>query len=364
MSNMKTNEKPTAKPVNPYARNKSTAPKQTENGQIATVGALKPVDIGASASFSQAFASVEDTSHFQSEQASMRQQKGAKNKKPTNTLDESRAAQRAFDAAAEKESGPLTSDRDHHALMQPHVLYVSTKQKGNGILKLIRNVPFEFSRMVPDYVMSTSRCALFLSCKYHSLYPDYIHRRIAELKTDFVLRVLLVLVDVEDNSNTLNFLNKLAVFNNMTLILAWSEEEAARYLETYKAFDGKDASSIQRREQSNFVDQVSDFLCTARGVNKTDSASLLSQFGSLKAISAASVDELGILDGMGEVKVKRLHDALHKPFSSLRAKRRKEEAKDASDADESDKKPPAKERPRVLEEIIEQETTQEAEFDG
>jgi hypothetical protein len=62
--------------------------------------------------------------------------------------------------------------------------------------------------------------------------------------------------------------------------------------------------------------------------------------------------------------VKRLHDALHKPFSSLRAKRRKEEAKDASDADESDKKPPAKERSRVLEEIIEQETTQEAEFDG
>ena len=122
MSNKKTNDtnkasKPATKPVNPYARKKSAAPKQTgSNGQTAAntnpraSGALKPVDIGASASFSQAFASVEDTSHFQSEQASMRQQKGGKNKKAANTLDESWAAQRAFDenAAAAEQSGPST----------------------------------------------------------------------------------------------------------------------------------------------------------------------------------------------------------------------------------------------------------------
>jgi len=338
---------PAPRVANPYAKKKSTysASNNTvgsKNGaayskQGASKSALKPVEIGASASFSQAFASVEDTSHFQSEQASIKHQRaggggGKDSNNAQNTLDETWAAQRAFDesstAEAEK-SGPL-SDRDHHALMQPHVLYVSTKQRGNGILKHIRNVPFAYSKMVPDFVMNTSRCALFLSCKYHSLYPNYIHRRIAELKTDFVLRVLLVLVDVEDNANTLLFLNKLAVVNNMTLILAWSEEEAARYLETYKAFDGKDASSIQRREQTNFVDQAADVLTSARGVNKTDSAQLLSQFSSLKAVVAASMDELGLCPGMGEVKVRRLHDAFHKPFSSQRAKRRKED-KEAAD---------------------------------
>ena len=261
-----------------------------------------------------------------------------------NSMDEtSWAAQRAFDeilAGEAEKSGPLT-DRDHHVLMQPHVLYVSTKQRGNGILKHIRNVPMAFSQMVPDYLMSTSRCALFLSCKYHNLYPNYIHRRIAELRTDFVLRVLLVLVDVEDNASTLLFLNKLAVINNMTLILAWSEEEAARYLETYKAFDGKDASSIQRREQTNFVDQVADVLTAARGVNKTDSAQLLSQFSSLKAITAASMDELGLCSGMGDVKVKALHDALHKPFSTRRANQRKEAKEMAGrrDDDAKDEEP-------------------------
>jgi DNA excision repair protein ERCC-1 len=291
------------------------------------------VEIGASATFSQAFASVEDTSHFQNELSNLKQGDNQ------NKLGESWVQQRAFDqAAAADENTAEMSDRDHHALMQPHVLYVSTKQRGNGILKHIRNVPFAFSKMVPDYIMNTSRCALFLSCRYHSLYPNYIHRRIAELKTDFILRVLLVFVDVEDNANTLAFLNKLAVVHNMTLILAWSEEEAARYLETYKAFDGKDASSIQRREQLLFADQVVDVLSSAKSVNKTDSAQLLSQFGSLKAVIAASMDELCLCPGMGEKKVRRLHDAFHKPFSSRQAKRRRvtKVAADAPDTGNAD----------------------------
>jgi DNA excision repair protein ERCC-1 len=293
------------------------------------------VEIGASASFSQAFASVEDTTHFQNELSNL-------NKQGDNSSaqqQQQQQQQRAFDRAADENAAEIVvvrSDRDHHALMQPHVLYVSTKQRGNGILKHIRNVPFAFSKMVPDYIMNTSRCALFLSCKYHSLYPQYIHRRIAELKTDFTLRILLVLVDVEDNANTLAFLNKLAVVHNMTLMLAWSEEEAARYLETYKAFDGKDASSIQRREQSLFADQVVDVLSSAKSVNKTDSAQLLSQFGSLKAVIAASMDELCLCPGMGEKKVRRLHDAFHKPFSSRQAKRRRE-TRPAADADYEEK---------------------------
>jgi len=278
----------------------------------------------ASTSFSQAFESIEDTDHFK--HASDRQEP------------DSRAQQRAFDAAAQQNASETAhaemSDRDHHVLLQPHVLYVSTKQRGNGVLNYIRNVPYAFSRMLPDYVMSSTRCALFLSIKYHSLYPNYIHRRIAELKTDFTLRILLVLVDVEDNANTLLFLNKLAVTNNLTLLLAWSEEEAARYLETFKAFDGKDASIIQKKEQTNFVDQVADFLGTCKGVNKTDSAQLLMQFSNLRAVMAASMDELALVSGMGEVKVKRLHDAFHKPFSKKAAAARKRKKQDIEEEQE------------------------------
>uniref|UniRef100_A0A7R9WTG4 ERCC1-like central domain-containing protein n=1 Tax=Craspedostauros australis TaxID=1486917 RepID=A0A7R9WTG4_9STRA len=214
-------------------------------------------------------------------------------------------------------------------MLQPHVLYVSTKQRGNGVLQHIRNVPYAFTKMVPDFIMSTTQCALFLSVKYHQLYPNYIHRRLGELKSDFMLRILLVLVDVEDNVNALRFLNKLAVTHNLTLMLSWTEAEAARYLETYKALDGTDATSIQRREQNNFVDQVSEFLTASNPCNKTDSGQLLSHFRTVQSVVAASQDELATCPGLGAVKVRKLWDAFHQPFSSKQAAARQKKASDA-----------------------------------
>lgn len=323
-----------AKVANPYAKKKSK--NSNEQATASTVSFSRNAEIlaaplGAAATFSQAFSSIEDTSHYRNE---------VQHVQGTSTDAPARAEQRNFDTIAARDEAERLDARDHHALLQPHVLYVSTKQRGNGILKYIRNVPFAYSKMLPDYIMNSQRCALFLSIKYHALYPDYIHRRIAELKTDFKLRILLVLVDIEDNANTLLFLNRLAVIHNFSLLLAWTEEEAARYLETYKAFDGKDASSIQKREQTNFVDQVADFLSTVRSVNKTDSAQLLAQFSSVKQTMAASEEELSLCPGLGEKKVKRLWDAFHKPFSSKQAKKRKderqalEEAKQEGEEDE------------------------------
>jgi len=222
--------------------------------------------------------------------------------------------------------------RIHHTMLQPHVLYVSTRQKGNAILELIRNVPIAYSPMVPDYILGPTSCALFLSIKYHKLYPNYIHKRIAELGKDFRLRVLLVLVDVDDNANTLLQLNNIGVTNQLSVILCWSELEAARYLETYKARDGKDASCIQKKESSNPLDRVTDFLTGGKAsVNKTDAVTLWNQFSTISGIARASADELALVEGMGPVKVKRLYEALHKPFSKLRTKNRKKQQQENQD---------------------------------
>jgi DNA excision repair protein ERCC-1 len=221
----------------------------------------------------------------------------------------------------------LSNDRDFHLLLeQPHVLYVSTKQRGNGVLDYIRNVPIAYARMVPDYVLSTTRCALFLSLKYHSLYPDYIHRRVAELKTDFTFRLLLVLVDIADNATLVLFLNTFAVKHQLTLVLAWSEEEAARYLETYKALDGKDATSIQKRESQHFAEQVAHVLTAVKNVNQSDAGQLVTQLGTVRAVAGASREELGLIAGMGPIKVQRLYDAWHKPFSVKASRKRKQAA--------------------------------------
>ena len=309
------------------APGKDRAPKASTaaaSAQTATSGGLAVASLSKGPTFSQAFESIDDTAHF----AMQRAEVIATSATIINSQEErDRAAQRVFD---QQEKSTLvsipdtTSDRDHHILLQPHVLYVSTRQRGNGVLKHIRNVPYAFSKMVPDYILSSTRCALFLSIKYHQLYPNYIHLRLGELRTDFALRLLLVLVDVEDNANALHVLNILAVKHNLTLILAWSELEVARYLETYKAFDGKDATIIQKREQTNFVDQIADILSAAKPLNKTDSAELLSHFKSLRKIIAASKDELALCTGIGPIKVQRLWDAFHKPFSKISAKRRKQ----------------------------------------
>lgn len=50
-------------------------------------------------------------------------------------------------------------------------LYVHEVQRGNPVLKYIRNVKWEYSQdIVPDYVMG-STCALFISVKFHFRHP-------------------------------------------------------------------------------------------------------------------------------------------------------------------------------------------------
>lgn len=101
------------------------------------------------------------------------------------------------------------------------------------------------------------------------------------------------------------------------------------YLETFKAFESKDASSIQKREKELFADQVADVLTSVRSVNKTDSAYLVSQFGTLKQLVGSSADELSLCHGIGERKVQRLYNAFNKPF-----RKRKNQSNDAKDNDE------------------------------
>lgn len=74
-------------------------------------------------------------------------------------------------------------------------IQVNTKQRGNPILKSIRNVPWEFcDSIVPDYIVGQRACAMFLSVRYHTLNPNYIHDRLKELGSSFELRILLVQV--------------------------------------------------------------------------------------------------------------------------------------------------------------------------
>ena len=213
-------------------------------------------------------------------------------------------------------------------------LLVNSKQRGNPILKHVRNVPWNFSEtLVPDYCMSRNSCAFYLSMKYHLLNPTYIHQRIKELGKAYDLRVLLVFVDVKEPRHCIKELEKISIHTNLTMILCWNSEEVGRYLETYKAYEFKNAEAImekssaipisgssssssnqQNQADSNFIANYTDFLCAIKSINKTDASTLRQTFGSIKQLSKASKQELNLCPGLGPLKVNRLHEIFRAPF--------------------------------------------------
>ncbi|XP_078515435.1 DNA excision repair protein ERCC-1 [Lissotriton helveticus] len=219
---------------------------------------------------------------------------------------------------AETTSGEEKAAVPAKAIGKGNCLVVSPRQRGNPILKFVRNVPWEFEDIVPDYVMGPTTCALFLSLRYHNLNPNYIHERLKVLGQSFALRVLLVLVDVKDPHFALKELAKICILADCTLILAWSAEEAGRYLETYKSYEQKPADVLKEKVDQDFMSKVTDCLTTVKSVNKTDCTTLLSTFGSLADLTKAAREELSLCPGLGPQKAKRLFDVLHEPFQKTK----------------------------------------------
>ncbi|XP_032939782.1 DNA excision repair protein ERCC-1-like [Catharus ustulatus] len=152
------------------------------------------------------------------------------------------------------------------------------------------------------------------SLRYHHLNPDYIHERLRALGRSFGLQVLLLQVDVRDPHQALKDLAKVCLLTDCTLLLAWSAEEAGRYLETFKSYEQKPPDLLKERVEQDFLSRVTDCLTSVKSVNKTDALSLLGTFGSLAAVAGASREDLSLCPGVGPQKAKRLFDVLHEPF--------------------------------------------------
>ena len=107
--------------------------------------------------------------------------------------------------------------------------------------------------------------------------------------------------------------------HDYTLLLAWSVPEAARYLETLRAYAKKPADMIKERTDGAFLSGLTDVLTTVRPLNKTDVATLHTKFSSLHGIMHASAEDLASCPGLGDRKVRRMREAFVEPFLSSRA---------------------------------------------
>ncbi|KAJ3570432.1 hypothetical protein NPX13_g5735 [Xylaria arbuscula] len=201
-------------------------------------------------------------------------------------------------------------------------ILVSPRQKGNPVLTALRSLAWEYSDIPADYGLGLTTCALFLSLKYHRLHPEYIYTRIRNLQGKYNLRILLTMVDIPNHEDSLRELSKTSLINNVTIILCWSAAEAARYLELYKSYEHANFNAIKGQQATSYAEKLAEFVTVPRGINKADAISLVSAFGSIKNSVNADPEQVAIISGWGEKKVKRWCTVVEEPFRVQTAKRR------------------------------------------
>jgi DNA excision repair protein ERCC-1 len=196
-------------------------------------------------------------------------------------------------------------------------IVVNKCQEGNPLLKLINNVPWEFSKgPIPcDYQVGKTAGVLFLSLRYHRLHPNYIYERLSAMSKAYVLRVMLVLIDLKDPEKNLRELTRVSMMLEFTILLAWNPEEVAKYLETMKAFEHKPLDLIRRKVPSTTKDRTAAFYTSIPGITKRDAAALSDAFLNLANLAeGASEGSLKKITGLGPSKVKQLLSFLDCPM--------------------------------------------------
>lgn len=256
------------------------------------------------------------------------------------------AAFEAADRTATPRQPPPTSDNARKVVQpKPQALparksassiLVSPRQKGNPILNSIRSLPWEYSEVPADFVLGQTTCALFLSLKYHRLHPEYIYSRIRQLGQKYLLRIVLVMVDIENHQDPLKELSKTSLINNVTLILCWSANEAGRYLELFKSCENAAPTGIRAQQATTFADNLVNFITVPRSINKTDAVGLVSNFGSVRTSVNARPEDLSHIAGWGDKKVKTWCQSVREPFRVTKTSKNRLNRQDSRPAQAND----------------------------
>ena len=194
---------------------------------------------------------------------------------------------------------------------------MNERQRGNPLLKAFQINSYYFEKILPDYIIGSKCCVLFLSLKYHNMYPQYIYDRMNAIGSSYSLKILLILIDVLDANHSLKEMIKISALADFALMCAWSFEEAGRILDTYKCFEYKSPESIMDKKISGKTNHHQcnlDALSSIKTINKTDSLSLISSFGTLESIIKSSKHQLEICPGLGQTKAEVLSKFFKKPF--------------------------------------------------
>lgn len=174
------------------------------------------------------------------------------------------------------------------------MIKINTLQKGNNLINHLIYSTYVFEdRLSTDYEINDSISVLFLSLRFHCCKPEYIYKRINKLKP-YKLSILLLLVDSDNYNNTLlEILERI----DMTLVVAFSNEECARYL---RGFDINASRSINLIRKKDFDHET--FLTSFRKLNKNNVESIMNTYHTLKEAFEDLDKNMKYIGGFGETK--------------------------------------------------------------
>ena len=118
-------------------------------------------------------------------------------------------------------------------------------------------------------------------------------------------KILILLNNNKDDHNMVDALLMDCMRFEVTMIMCWSFEEAAQYLQTYKSYENKTQTILEGKQHGqNHFDQAVDVLGSIRRVSKNDAKRLLYNYGSIKdIIMCEDYDEFINIEGIGQSKI-------------------------------------------------------------
>ena len=189
---------------------------------------------------------------------------------------------------------------------------------------------WESHNIVADFEMGKTTVGLVLPLLAHKRNEKGVLLRMAHVKGDYLHKLLIIINDMAEQQDEAIYLTRLGILCNTsgwTMVVAWSPEEAARYIRTFRKYLNHSVALIDdkldTRRTGLFYANFETALLTIDGIQQRDVRHLLARFGSFAQLANADVEWLKECENFGPVKAQRLYDVFHKPFSFGKKKKAK-----------------------------------------
>ncbi|ORM41580.1 DNA excision repair protein ERCC-1 [Babesia sp. Xinjiang] len=206
-------------------------------------------------------------------------------------------------------------DSSEPVAAKEHCIVVSSRQRGNPLIKHLTNVTWVEGETQYDYKVTDAIQVLFLSLKYHRMHRGYIVARLKHLRSHKVKNPFIICqVDIPDPQDTIEELTVITFTLGYRILLSWSARQSAALLEILRIDGRKGLEFLNRKEIKSHMREVQEVISSVRRVNNTDAAEIVRRSYSFKQLIHAKSSQFEEIPGLGKRKIQALLSAFNDSF--------------------------------------------------